>query len=117
MTDRAQPSATAAASYQRWRAVLRADPHYQAIAAEEAAKSDLGLQLAEARQAAGLSREELAHRLNLSADEVVRMEEGDADEYPFSTLRRFVAALGQNYALVVAVHRGDAGDESSVATG
>ena len=43
-------------SYERWKNSLLENPEYQAVYEEEAAKSELWLQLAEARHAAGLRR-------------------------------------------------------------
>ena len=56
-----------AAAYLQWRDALRADPAYQQVYEEEAAKSELWLQLAQARQAAGLTQKQLAQRLGVSA--------------------------------------------------
>jgi ribosome-binding protein aMBF1 (putative translation factor) len=94
-----------AESYQRWREELRSDPAYQAIYDEEAAKSELWLQLVEARQQAGLSQRELAKRLGVSQAQVARIEKRGYDAYTLNTLRRYVQALGDEFALEVRVHR------------
>src|SRR5438094_4041993 len=80
-------------SYQRWRDELRVDPEYQAVYEEEAAKSDLWLQLVEARQAAGLTQAQLAERLGVSQPQVARVEKRGYDAYTLNSLRRYVRAL------------------------
>ena len=93
------------ASYQRWQANLRQDPEYAAIYEEEAAKSELWLQLVEARQAAGLTQRALAERLGVSQAQVSRIEKQGYDAYTLNTLRRYVAALGEGYELEVTVRK------------
>jgi hypothetical protein len=56
------PAESGRQSYERWRNRLRENPEYQAIYEEEAAKSKLWLQLAEARHAAGLTQDSLNRR-------------------------------------------------------
>ena|SRR5258708_3674552 len=93
------------ASYQRWREKLLSNPRTRAIYEEEAAKSNLWLQLVEARQAAGLTQEELAKRLGVSQAQVSRIEKRGYDAYALNTLRRYVAALGEGFSLEVKVNR------------
>lgn len=81
------------------------DPAFRAIYAEEAAKKELWLHLVEARQAAGLTQAELAGRLGVSQAQVDRIEKRGYDACTLTTLRRYVAALGDGYQLRVAVHR------------
>src|SRR5262245_14582040 len=88
-------------SYRRWREELRANPDYQRVYAEEAAKMDLWLQLVEARQVAGLTQAELAKRLGVSQAQVARMEKLGYEAYTLSSPRRYVAALGEGYSLEV----------------
>ena len=76
------------ASYEKWRNNLRDDPHYQAIYEEEAAKSDLWLQLVEARQKAGLTQEEVAKHLGVSQAQIARIEKRGYDAYTLKALRR-----------------------------
>lgn len=90
-------------SYQEWRAQLHANAEYQAIYEEEAAKGDLWLQLAEARREAGLTQAEVAKRLGASQPQVARIEKRGYDAYTLSTLRRYVGALGEGFALEVKV--------------
>ena len=94
-----------AASYRRWRDGVTATPEGRAIYEEEAAKMDLWLQLVEARQAAGLTQVQLAQRLGVSQAQVARMEKRGYDVYNLNTLRRYVEALGDGFALEVAVRR------------
>ena len=89
--------------YQEWRAKQWADPEYRAIYEAEAAKSELWLQLVEARQAAGLTQTEMAKRLGVSQAQVARIEKSGYDAYTLNTLRRYVQALGKGFSLKVAV--------------
>ena len=107
MTDSTEPtqnpSTQGRASFEGWRSDLRSDPEYEAIYAEEAAKGELWLQLVEARQAAGLTQAELAERLGVSEAQVARIETRGYDAYPLTTLRSYVAALGNGFSLIVEV--------------
>lgn len=91
-------------SYETWRKELHATPGYEELYAEEAAKSDLWLQLVEARQAAGLTQIEMAERLGVSQAQVSRIEKRGYDSYTLKTLRRYVEALGEGFSLEVRVH-------------
>ena len=91
-------------SYQRWQEGLRQDPEYQKIYEEEAAKSALWLQLVEARLAAGLTQKQVAERLGVSQAQVARIEKEDYDAYTLTTLRKYVAALGEGFSLEVRIH-------------
>src|SRR6266568_2585784 len=91
-------------AYQQWRDSLMADPEFQEIYKEEAAKKELWLQLVEARQAAGLTQAELAKRLGVSQAQVSRIEKQGYDAYTLNTLRRYIAALGEGFSLEVKVH-------------
>jgi DNA-binding XRE family transcriptional regulator len=93
------------ASYQRWRAKVLADPESRRLYEEEAAKSELWLQLVEARHAAGLTQAEVARRLGVSQAQVARIEKRGYDSYTLNTLRRYVQALGDQFSLEVRVHQ------------
>ncbi|HLG73979.1 MAG TPA: XRE family transcriptional regulator [Chloroflexota bacterium] len=93
------------ASYKKWHDDLFADPQYRAVYEEEAAKSELWLQLAEARQASGLTQVELAKRLGVSQAQVARIEKRGYDAYTLNTLRRYVQALGEGFALEVRIRQ------------
>jgi DNA-binding XRE family transcriptional regulator len=95
------------ASYRRWKESLEADPEYRQVYEEEAAKSELWLQLVEARQAAGLTQAELANRLGVTQSQVARIEKRGYDAYTLTTLRRYVQALGEGFSLEIQVHRPD----------
>ena len=95
------------AEYLAWKAELREDPEYQAVYDEEAAKSELWLQLVEARQEAGLTQAQMAERLGISQSRVAKIEKRGYDAYTLTTLRRYVIALGEGYSLEVRVHRPD----------
>jgi predicted XRE-type DNA-binding protein len=98
-------SAEGEASYQAWRDTLRADPEYQKIYEEEAAKSELWLQLVEARQAAGLTQKQVAERMGVSQAQVARIEKRGYDAYTLRSLRRYIEALGDEFKLEVAVKK------------
>jgi len=91
-------------SYQRWQESLRQNPDFQAIYEEEAAKSALWLQLVQARLAAGLTQKQVAERLGVSQAQVARIEKEDYDAYTLTTLRKYVAALGEGFSLEVRIH-------------
>lgn len=91
------------ASYQRWKERLEADPEYQAVYEEEAAKSELWLQLVEARMEAGLTQAEMAKRMGVSQAQVARIEKRGYDTYTLTSLRKYVKALGQGFTLDVKV--------------
>jgi DNA-binding XRE family transcriptional regulator len=101
------------ASYQEWRDSLRANPEYQAIYDEEAARSALWLQLVEARQAAGLTQADVAKRLGVSLAQVARIERRGYDVCSLNTLRRYLAALEADYTLEVVVRQGDRCDPTA----
>lgn len=92
------------ASYRAWREELRADPEYQKVYEEEAAKSELWLQLADARRAAGFTQKQMAERLGVSQAQVARIEKEGYDAYTLTTLRRYVEALGEGFVLEVRIH-------------
>ncbi len=81
-----------------------ADPEFRRTYEEEAAKKELWLQLAEARQAAGLTQAEVARLLGVSQAQVARIEKRGYDAYTLNTLRRYVRALGEGFTLEVRVH-------------
>jgi predicted XRE-type DNA-binding protein len=107
-------SAEGEASYREWRDALRADPEYQKIYEEEAAKSDLWLQLVEARQAAGLTQKQVAERMGVSQAQVARIEKRGYDAYTLRSLRRYIEALGDEFRLQVTVQKGEEVPESPV---
>lgn len=90
-------------SYQHWGDELHADPEYQAVYEEEAAKSYLWLQLVEARRAAGPTQRDLAKRLCVSQAQVARLEKRGYDAYTLSSLRHYVQALGEGFCREVPV--------------
>jgi DNA-binding XRE family transcriptional regulator len=93
------------ASYRKWKEELAADPEYQAVYQEEAAKKELWLQLVEARQAAGLTQAQLAERLGVTQGQVARVEKRGYDSLTLTSLRRYVAALGDGFSLEVQVRQ------------
>lgn len=97
------PTEAGQRSYQEWRDELHGDPEYQAMYAEEAAKKELWLQLVEARQEAGLTQVQVAERLGVSQAQVARIEKRGYDAYTLKSLKRYVRALGDDFALEVKV--------------
>jgi DNA-binding XRE family transcriptional regulator len=95
------------ADYQEWRDGILANPTRRARYDEELAKSELWLQLVEARHGAGLTQDELAKRLGVSQAQVARLERRGYDAYTLSSLRRYVEALGGDFQLQVSVNRVD----------
>lgn len=64
---------------------------------------DLWLQLVDARLAAGLTQAQVAERLGVAQTQVARIEKRGYDANTLSTLRRYVAALGDGFSLEVRV--------------
>jgi len=58
---------------QQWADGLHSDPAFQQIYEEEASKSELWLQLVEARQAAGLTQQQVAERMGISQSQIARI--------------------------------------------
>lgn len=96
-------TAEGAARYEAWRDQLLADPEGRRLHEEEAAKTELWLQLVEARRAAGLAQRELAKRRGVSQAQVARIEKRGYDCYTLTTLRRYVQALGEGFGLEVSI--------------
>jgi DNA-binding XRE family transcriptional regulator len=92
-------------SYRRWHEELQANPDFQKVYEEEAAKSELWLQLVEARQAARLTQAEVAKRLGVSQAQVARIEKRGYDAYTLKTLRRYVQALGGDFSLEISIRQ------------
>ncbi len=93
---------------------MLADPQLRTVYEEEAAKSELWLQLVEARQEAGLTQAELAKRIGVSQAQVSRIEKRGYDAYTLNTLRRYVQALGAGFALEVKVRQTEAAEKVPV---
>jgi transcriptional regulator with XRE-family HTH domain len=91
------------AAYRQYHDELLSDPVVQEIYAEEAAKMDLWLQLAEARLASGLTQAEVAKRLGVSQAQVSRLEKRGYESYTLNSLRRYLEALGGGFVLEVKV--------------
>jgi DNA-binding XRE family transcriptional regulator len=98
--------------YQEWRDALLADPDYRKIYEEEAAKSELWLQLVEARRKAGLTQKQMAERIGVSQAQVARVEKEGYEAYTMTTLRRYVAALGEGFSLEVKIHTPQSEEEA-----
>src|SRR5215831_18834908 len=92
---KSDPVTEGARRYEQWRDKQFADPEFRAVYEEEAAKSELWLQLVTARQEAGLTQKQMAERLGVSQAQVARIEKAGYDAYTLNTLRRYVMALGE----------------------
>lgn len=91
--------------YDDYWAKQMADPEFRRVYEEEAAKKELWFQLADARQASGLTQAELAKRLGVSQAQVARIERRGCGAYTLNSLRRYVQALGEGFSLEVKVHQ------------
>lgn len=89
--------------YQAWSKQFETNPRLRRIYEEESAKMELWLQLAQARQAAGLTQAELAERLGVTQSQVAKMEKRGYESYTLNSLRRYVQALGEGFTLQVIV--------------
>ena len=101
--------------FEEERARRRADPEYRAIFEEEGQKKELWMQLAEARQAAGLTQEQPAQRLGVSRAQEAQIEKRGYDAYTLTTLRRYVQALGEGFRLEVEVRQPKAQEQPTYA--
>ncbi len=90
-------------AYEEYWAKQMADPEFRRIYEEEAKKKELWLQLIEARQAAGLTQQEVAKRMGVSQAQIARIEKSGYDAYTLRTLRRYLDALGDQFTLEVAI--------------
>ena len=102
-TEKIKNETVEEANYREWRDQFLADPAKRALYEEEAVKSDLWLQMVEARKLAGLTQAQLAERMGVSQAQVARIEKRGYDAYTLNTLRRYVAALGKGFALDVRI--------------
>jgi len=93
--------------FEEYRAKLMSDPEFRAIYEEEARKKELWLQLVDARQAAGLTQQEVAERLGVSQAQVARIEKRGYESYTLKTLQRYVQALGEQFTLAISVKKID----------
>jgi DNA-binding XRE family transcriptional regulator len=99
------PKADGQRRFEEYWARPMADPEFAHTYEREAAKKDLWPQLVEARQAAGLSQEEMADRLGVSRAQIARIENHGYDAYTLARLRRYVQALGEGFELDVHIRR------------
>lgn len=89
--------------YENWRDAFLADPENRRIYEEEAHNKELWLQLVEARQAVGLTQQQLAERMGVSQAQIARLEKRGYENYTLQTLRRYLEALGNDYSLQVRI--------------
>ncbi len=105
MAIRAGPIAEGQRAYEEYWDRQMADPEFRKVYEEEAPKMELWLQLADARQAAGLTHEHVARRLGVSVARVARIERHGYESCTLNTLRRYVQALGEGFSLEVTVRQ------------
>jgi len=101
-------------AYQQWTDDLMSNPEHVKIYEEEAAKSELWLQLADARHEAGLTQAQMAERLGVSQARVARIEKRGYDAYTLTTLRKYVQALGGGFELDVSTRSKDNPENESL---
>lgn len=116
MTTIDDPVAAGEASFRAWSDGITATPEGRSVYAAEAAKMNLWLQLVEAREAAGLTRTDLAARLGVSPVQLARIERRGYDGHSLNTLRRYVEALGDGFGLEVRVRRPERPETDRAAT-
>ena len=100
------------AAYLRMRERFLSNPENQRIYEEKAAKSELWLQLVEARIAVGLTQDEVARRMGVTQSQVSRIEKAGYDAYTLNTLRRYAKALGEGFTIEANLHCPDGGIET-----
>jgi phage-related protein/DNA-binding transcriptional regulator YiaG len=96
--------------YDEYWAEQMSDPDFRRVYEEEAARKELWLQLAEAREAAGLTQTQMAQRLGVSQAQEARLEKRGYDAYTLNSLRRYVEALGNGFSLEVSVRQTSSGN-------
>src|SRR3990167_6655516 len=84
--------------YNEWKASLTDTPEKAARYQEIADRSNLWLQLVEARQVAGLTQRQVAQRLGVSQAQVARIEKQGYESYTLTTLHRYLNALGEGFS-------------------
>ncbi len=78
-----------------------ADTEFALNFEEGYANFKIGVLLRQAREAAGLTQEEVAHRLQTQKSVISRIE-NHADDVRLSTLRRYAHAIGSNLQIRLA---------------
>lgn len=105
MSESRNSTGAGASRYDAFWADQLTDPAFHALYEEEAARKGLWLQLVEARQAAGLTQAQLAMRLGVSQSQIAKIEKRGYEACTLTTLRRYVTALGDGFALDVSIRR------------
>jgi HTH-type transcriptional regulator/antitoxin HipB len=80
---------------------MRTDPDFAEGFELGYANFKIGLVLRQAREAAGLTQEEVARRLNTTKSAISRIE-NHADDVRLSTLKRYAEAVGANLQIKLA---------------
>lgn len=81
------------------------NPDFRNVYAEESKKKALWLQLAQARQEAGLTQAEVAKRMGVSQAQVARIEKRGYGAYTLRTLHRYVNALDEKFDLEIVIRK------------
>ena len=92
--DRNQNTSGAGTSFRDDLARRLRDPEFAAAYREAQERASLGLKIARMRTARGMSRTELAARLNTTQSVISRYESADYRGFRVETLRRLAEALG-----------------------
>ncbi len=80
----------------------KSDMEFAKNYAEGYAEFKIGVILRQAREAAGLTQEQVAHRLKTKKSAISRIE-NHADDVRLSTLRRYADAVGANLQIKLAL--------------
>lgn len=94
-----------ARAYQNYWDRQMANPEFLRLYAEEAKKKALWLRLVEARELVGLTQAEVAKRMGVSQAQIARIEKRGYDAYTLNTIRRYLAALGDQFSLEIVIER------------
>lgn len=81
-----------------------ADPKFRALYEQEAMIGELWLQMIEARQAAGISQQDMADRLGISKSKVAQIERNGYATMSLSALMDYIHALGPGFSLEIKIH-------------
>lgn len=88
-------------AYASWKSGLQTQPNFNAMGAEADREIELAIRLAQARVSSGLTQVELAKRMGVSQAQISRLEKGGYESYNIQTIKRYLAALGSGYKMVV----------------
>jgi DNA-binding Xre family transcriptional regulator len=96
-------------NWQRYYAEQMSDPGMQRLVEDEMRALRIGVQLAQLRQAAGLSQTQLAARVGMSAPNISRIESNPEQNLTLQTLVKLFGALDHEVTIVPQRRRSRAG--------